>query len=208
MASPVNSNIMNAPTPTQNNLRRRSIRVASELIAKSAVNFVDIPGLKDSVQAARGIVEALKPNILQEPARNDVITQNLIDYLDEIFLRARAADANQANSEYLEDLRQIKAAVIELKDKTYGTKLVYRRDIGRDLEKRKEEVMERTLLFSVEGSVYGRRADTRSTELEARLEHISESFAMLQGELTSVKLQLAQLHRCAVFGNSFDLKFK
>ncbi|EUC65997.1 hypothetical protein RSOL_504550, partial [Rhizoctonia solani AG-3 Rhs1AP] len=85
-------------------------------------------------------------------AQNDILTQNVIDYLDEILLCTRAADANQVNSEYLEDLRQIKAAVIELKDKTYGTKLVYRRDIGRDLEKRKEEVMERTLLFSVEGS--------------------------------------------------------
>ncbi|CAE6430509.1 unnamed protein product [Rhizoctonia solani] len=60
MASPVNTNIMNASALTQNNLRRRSIRVATELIAKSAVNLVDIPGLKESVQAARGIVGALK----------------------------------------------------------------------------------------------------------------------------------------------------
>ncbi|CAE6464852.1 unnamed protein product [Rhizoctonia solani] len=133
MASPVNSNTLNAPAPAQNNLRRRSIRAAKELIAKSAVNLVDFPGLKDSVQVAREIVGALKPNILQEPARNDIVTQSLVDYLDEILLRTQAADADKVNSEYLEDLQQIKAAVIELKNKTYRTKLACQRDIGREL---------------------------------------------------------------------------
>ncbi|CAE6417900.1 unnamed protein product, partial [Rhizoctonia solani] len=199
-----------APPPTQTNLRRRPIRAATELIAKSAANIIDVPGLKDSIQAARGIVMALKPDILQEPARNDIVAQNLIDYLDEIFLCAHNNDAEEAHSEYLNDLQQIKAAIVVLKNKKYQTKLACQRDIGRELVRRKDETFERALLFSVEGSVYGRQADVRSTELEERCEHLSESFAILRGELSAVKLQLArqacpgdppQLHRCAMFGN-------
>ncbi|CAE6430513.1 unnamed protein product [Rhizoctonia solani] len=149
MVPPLNSNTSNAPAPAQNDLRRRSIRSATELVAKSAAEFVEIPGLKDSVQVARDIIEAFKSNILQEPVRNDILAQNLTDYLDEILLCTRAADANQVNSEYLEYLQQIKTAIVMHKNKTYRTKLVRQQDIGRELEKRKEEIMERTLLFSL-----------------------------------------------------------
>ncbi|KEP46571.1 hypothetical protein V565_192050 [Rhizoctonia solani 123E] len=143
MVPPLNSNTSNAPAPAQNNLRRRSIRSATELVAKSAAEFVEIPALKDSVQVARDIIGAFK-----EPVRNDILAQNLTDYLDEILLCTRAADANQVNSGYLEDLQQIKTAIVMHKNKTYRTKLVRQQDIGRELEKRKEEIMERTLLFS------------------------------------------------------------
>ncbi|EUC66004.1 hypothetical protein RSOL_504920 [Rhizoctonia solani AG-3 Rhs1AP] len=143
MVPPLNSNTSNAPAPAQNDLRRRSIRSATELVAKSAAEFVEIPALKDSVQVARDIIGAFK-----EPVRNDILAQNLTDYLDEILLCTRAADANQVNSEYLEDLQQIKTAIVMHKNKTYRTKLVRQQDIGRELEKRKEEIMERTLLFS------------------------------------------------------------
>ncbi|CAE6426366.1 unnamed protein product [Rhizoctonia solani] len=142
MASLNNSNALNAPAPVQNNLRRRPIRAATELVAKSVVNFVGVPGLKDSVRTAREIVGALK-----EPARNDLITQNLIDHLDEILLCAQG-DGAEVDSEGLEDLQRIKAAVVELKNKTYGTKLACQRDIGRELVKREKEIIERTLLFS------------------------------------------------------------
>ncbi|CAE7183320.1 unnamed protein product [Rhizoctonia solani] len=215
MTSPMNSNAMDAPAPVQKNLCRRPIRAATELVAKSAANLIDIPGLKDSVRAARGIVGALRANILQEPARNDLVTQNLIDYLNETLISCAQDEAEIVeDSEYLEDLRRIKAAVIELKNKTYGTKLACQQDIGRELIKRREEITERALLFSVEGSLCGRRADVRSIELEQRFERILESFTIHQGELTSVRLQLArqdrqlQLHRCATFGNSVDLNIK
>ncbi|CAE6518454.1 unnamed protein product, partial [Rhizoctonia solani] len=201
MTSPMNSNAMDAPAPVQKNFRRRPIRAATELVTKSAANLIDIPGLKDSVRAARGIVGALR-----EPARNDLVTQNLIDYLDEILLCAQDDEAEIVeDSEYLEDLRRIKASIVKLKNKTYGTKLACQQDIGRELIKRREEITERALLFSVEGSLCGRRADVRSIELEQRFERILESFTIHQGELTSVRLQLArqdrqlQLHRCATF---------
>ncbi|CUA76534.1 hypothetical protein RSOLAG22IIIB_12349 [Rhizoctonia solani] len=122
MASLNNSNALNTLAPAQNNLRRRPICAATELIAKSVVNLVDVPGLNDSVRTAREIVGALKPNILQEPARNDLITQNLIDYIDEILLCAQGGGA-EVDSEYLEDLQQIHGAVVELKNKPYRTKL-------------------------------------------------------------------------------------
>ncbi|KAH7318833.1 hypothetical protein B0J17DRAFT_633988 [Rhizoctonia solani] len=210
MATSTNSesNALKAPALTQTNLRRRPIRAATELIAKSAANIVDVPGLKDSVQAARGVFMALK-----EPARNDLVAQNLIDYLDEILLCAHKDNTEEACSEHLEYLQQVKAAIVELKNTKYRTKLACQREIGKELAKRKDEIFERALLFSVEGRVYGRRVDARSTELEERCEHLSESLAELRGELNAVKLQLAQqaesqLHRCALFGNTFDLNFK
>ncbi|KAG8683481.1 hypothetical protein FRC11_013519, partial [Ceratobasidium sp. 423] len=209
MAAPMNSSASNAPVPVQNNVWRLPMRTTLEM--ETVAKAVDIPVLKDSMGAAQGILGALKPEILQEPARNDLTAQGLIYHLNEILLHARSAGADEVRPEYLEDLQQLKSAVIELKNKLYRTKLACQRDIGKELVTRKEETMERALLFSVEGSVYGRRAYARSMELEEQYERLSESFAMSQTELHSAKLQLLaparrdrsvdqpQLHRCAMF---------
>ncbi|CAE6450460.1 unnamed protein product, partial [Rhizoctonia solani] len=211
MAAPMNSN---APTtPAQNHPRRRPVRAATMLAVETVAKVVEVPVLKDSVRVAQGILGALKPAILQEPARNDLVAQGLIDHIDGILLQAHSAGADEICPEYLADLQQIKSSVIELKHKPYRTKLACQRDVGKELATRREEIVQRTLLFSVEGSVYGRRADARSTELKQRYEHLSESFAMQQGELNSLRLQLlalarrdrsvdqSQPHLCAMFGN-------
>ncbi|CAE6377321.1 unnamed protein product [Rhizoctonia solani] len=214
MATSMNSNVPHTQALAQNNIRHRPIRAATGLIAESAANLVNIPGLKESIQAARGIVKALKPNVVQEPARNDILAQGLIDRLDEIVCFAQYAGADEVSPEYLEDLQEIRMAVIKLKNKPYGTKLTCQSEIGKELGEMKEEIINRSLLLSVEGGVYGLRAKAQVTELTQQLESATESIAMLQGELATIKLQLErqncsvdQVYPCALFGNLIDLKF-
>ncbi|CAE6534552.1 unnamed protein product [Rhizoctonia solani] len=178
MAASMNSNAPNAPAPAQNNPRRRLMHAATMLAVETVAKVVEVPVLKDSVRAAQGILGALK-----EPARNDLAAQDLIFRIDEIMLHSQFAGADEVCPEYLEDLQQIKSAVIELKNKPYRTKIACQRDIGKELATRGEETTTRALLFSVEGSVYGRQANARSAELEGRYERIAEAFATLQGEL-------------------------
>ncbi|KAB5595184.1 hypothetical protein CTheo_1262 [Ceratobasidium theobromae] len=69
------------PGPTNSNAvrRRRPLKAAAALVAKSATNLVDLPGLRDSVNAVQGIVQAL-----QAPGQNDASAQELIDRVEEM----------------------------------------------------------------------------------------------------------------------------
>jgi hypothetical protein len=60
MATSVNSNVPLAQDSGQNNIHHRPVRAAAELVVKSATNLISLPGIKESAQAARGIIMTLK----------------------------------------------------------------------------------------------------------------------------------------------------
>ncbi|KAF8671222.1 hypothetical protein RHS04_08413 [Rhizoctonia solani] len=212
MATSTSLNIAKHQTLAQNNPRRRPIRIAADVLADSATNLGNFPGLKESAQAAGDIFKALKG-----PVRNDIIAQGLINYLDEICYTAQYAGADEACPEYLEDLQQTREAVVELKNKTYGMQFACQYDIEKQISKMKEEMMMRALLLSVEGGVSGLRANAQAVEIIQQLKLVAEALADVQEELAFTKRQVAQqsylvnhMDFCplAMFGNLIDIKIK
>ncbi|KAF8693195.1 hypothetical protein RHS03_08398, partial [Rhizoctonia solani] len=187
MATSMSFNITQPQALAQNNPRRRPIRIAAHVLADSATNLVNLPGLKESAQAASDIFKAIKG-----PVRNDIVAQGLIDHLDEICYTAQYAGADKACPEYLEDLQQTREAVVELKNKTYGTKLACQSDIDKKINKMKEETMMRTLLLSVEGGISGLGAKAQVVEIAQQLKLVAQALAVAQEELAFTKMQVAQ----------------
>jgi hypothetical protein len=86
---------------------------------------------------------------LQEPARNDIAAQGLIDHLNDIIDCVQHAGGDEVCPDYLIDLQKIRATVVGLKNKSYGTKLTCQSEIGKKIGEMEEETMAKTYLLSV-----------------------------------------------------------
>ncbi|CAE6458181.1 unnamed protein product [Rhizoctonia solani] len=132
------------------NLRRRPFLEPAVLVATSAVNIVDAPGLRQPARAARGIVAALQPDIFQAPKHINAQAQKQIDRIVETItsispglekIGREVQDPTDIRIEYLigaqafiDKLEKLKAKLVNMKAMGCKRRFFYQGGIIQDLD--------------------------------------------------------------------------
>ncbi|KAB5595188.1 hypothetical protein CTheo_1266 [Ceratobasidium theobromae] len=134
--------------PTNSNaVRRRSITEAAVLVAKSATRFVNLSGLRGSVDVVRGTVQALQLEVFEAPGQNDARAQELIGRAEDVVgsivplaenisLNVSDEDSETANylvkvQMFIDGLERMHSRLEDIKDGKSSIKLACRKDVNR-----------------------------------------------------------------------------
>ncbi|CAE6411076.1 unnamed protein product, partial [Rhizoctonia solani] len=165
-----------------NLLRRRPFLEPARLVATSAANIVDAPGLRQPARIMRGIFTSLQPDIFQAPKHINAQVQQQIDRIDKT-IACISPVAEQISREvrdltdirvgylieaqaFMDKLEELRAKLVEIRARGYKRRFFYQGGIIQNLDEYDQLFWEARGEFSVSGVNQANQLVSRASKFE------------------------------------------
>ncbi|KAG8741531.1 hypothetical protein FRC12_015633 [Ceratobasidium sp. 428] len=168
-----------APVPAPLHRRRRTLHDGALLLANQAVNLVNVPAATNAADDIRAFVASLKPRMLQAPGENDQnAREQLINVqrqtqpiiaISQAISQLEGVDTNGTATDFLGLLDQLNkylsdtgAELQDLQQQSLTVKFARQAEITRLIDARKEETLNRIMIFCFENGLLANYASART----------------------------------------------
>ncbi|KAG8744861.1 hypothetical protein FRC12_014719 [Ceratobasidium sp. 428] len=187
-----------APVPALRR-RRRTLHDGALLLANQAVNLVNVPAATNAADDIRAFVASLKPRMLQAPGENDQNAREQfmnvqqqaqpIIAISQAINQLEGVDSNGTAADFLALLDQLSKYLSDtgvelqhLQQQSLTVKFARQTEITRLLDAKKEETLNRIMIFCFEN---GLLANYASTQIQTDLNRFIGAVRRLEDEMLS-----------------------